>query len=177
MVKIVLIIATNLFIGFIYGISLQETFDSAGPLNEYDKYLSLETDVIYTGGLGIFEGRVKIDGNGAMIDLQSGGGIWIYGEEAYPCHVEIEKCSIQNSEYFGISFAGTSTGSIINCNLIDNDFGVKLFDSTYVVIKNCNFVSNARYGLGIYSAIPIAEISYCNAWDNGEADYIENCPG
>jgi hypothetical protein len=160
----------------IFGISLQDAYNSAEPADGYDKYVMLDANIVYTGGLGLFEGNIKIDGNGAVIDLQSGGGIWVYGEAAYPCHVDIQECSVKNSDYFGISYAGTSTGSIINCNLIENDFGVKLFDSTHVVIKNCNFISNTTYGLGIYSEIPIAEISYCNAWNNGDADYMENCP-
>ena len=49
------------FISVIYisvagGTSLQSIFDSSGPGNGYDKLVTLYPDVIYTGGLGIFEG-------------------------------------------------------------------------------------------------------------------------
>ena len=58
-------------------ITLQEAFDNASPANGYDKYLELETGMIYTGGIGIYEGDVFIDCKEAIIDLEDGNGIWI----------------------------------------------------------------------------------------------------
>lgn len=166
-----------LLINSLFAITLQEAFDSAPAYENYDKYVVLNPDSIYYGGLGLYEGTVLIHGNGAIIDLQSQGGIWVYGDENYPCHLDIKYSSIINGEYYGISFGGTSTGTIENCNFINNDMGVKLFDHSEVHINNTNFVDNITYGLGIYTEEPICHISYCNTWNNGEYDFMENCPG
>ncbi len=66
--------------------TLREAVQAAGPLNGYDRWVELETGVIYTGGLlvgPIFrpysdspygpEGEdIRIVGNGAILDLQGG---------------------------------------------------------------------------------------------------------
>jgi hypothetical protein len=68
----------------IWSISLKEAFENAGSANGYDKYLELETGVVYEGGLhigNVYSGisftveddmgmDVKIVGNGAILDLQ-----------------------------------------------------------------------------------------------------------
>ena len=166
-----------LTISILNAITLQEAFNDASSQNGYDKYLVLNPDSIYYGGLGLYEGNIFIDGQGAVIDLQSQGGIWIYGDEYYPCNLDIQFCSIINGEYYGLSFGGTSTGNIQNCNFINNDMGVKLYDYSEVNITNSNFIDNTTYGLGIYTENPICNISFCNAWENGEYDFMENCPG
>ena len=55
--------------------------------------------------------------------------------------------------------------------------GIKLYDNSNVIISNTNFINNITYGLGIYTEEPICNISYCNSWNNGEYDFMENCPG
>ena len=157
--------------------TLQSVFDTAGPGNEYDKFVSLSPEIIYTGGLGIFEGDVFIEGNGAIIDLQDGSGIWVYADEYYPATLDIQYCTIIDGAYFGLSYGGTSKGSITNCNFVRNDFGIKLYDYSEVDIKNCNLIENTVYGVGIFSENPICNIDYTNAWGNGEASWMENCPG
>ena len=77
-----------------------------------------------------------------------------------------------------MSYAGLATGTIRNCNFINNDMGIKLFDNADVEIINCNFVNNIVYGVGLYGHELIdTPISYSNGWGNGEEDYMENCPG
>ena len=166
-----------ILIGNLYAITLQEAFDNAPSYENYDKYVVLNSDSTYYGGLGLYEGNILIDGQGAVIDLQSQGGIWIYGDENYPCHLDIRYCSIVNGEYYGLSFGGLATGNIENCNFINNDMGIKLYDNSDVIINNSNFINNITYGLGIYTEDPVCNISYCNSWNNGEYDYMENCPG
>ena len=46
-------IITLFYISLIEGTTLQSVFDSSGPGNSYDKYVVLEHDMIYTGGVGI----------------------------------------------------------------------------------------------------------------------------
>ncbi len=166
----------TLFIFPVYGESLYNAYQNAESLNGYDRYVVLSPDNIYTGGLGIFEGSVFIEGNGAVIDLESGGGIWVYADESTPVSLIIDRCSVINGAYFGVNFAGYSTGAVRNCNLINTGMGFQAFDFSVVEVKNCNLINNEVYGLAIYSTNPQVSISYCNAWNNGE-DYMENCPG
>ena len=170
------------FISAIYlslaeGITLQSIFDAAEPANGYDKYLELEVGIIYTGGIGIYEGDVFIDCNEAIIDLEDGNGIWIYADEQYPSSLEIQNCSIINGQYYGLSFGGTSIGNIKNCNFLDTSFGLKLFDYSTVNVTNCIFGFNEVYGIGIYTENPILDVSYSLFWGNIESDCMENCPG
>ena len=161
----------------VFSIPLQDIFDNAEPFQNYDKYLVLNNNEIYTGSLGIYEGRVFIKGNGAVLDLMNGGGIWIYSTEEYPAHLDVEYLTIINGAYYGISYAGTSTGKIENCNFIDNDFGLKFFDTSTVEVKNSNFVGCGTYGLALFSMEPNIDVSYCNFWENADGDLQENCPG
>jgi len=170
------------FISVIYisvagGTSLQSIFDSSGPGNGYDKLVTLSPDVIYTGGLGIFEGNVLIDGHGAIIDLQGGTGIWVYGDEIIPANLDIQYITLLNGEWYGVFYGGLATGNITNCNFINNGYGVQLYDFSEIQIKNSNFVENLYYGVALVSTTPLCNVNYCNAWGNGEAPWGENCPG
>ena len=164
-------------ISLAFPITLQEAYDNAQPENGYDKYVVLEPNQIYQGGIGIFDGSIYIDCQGSIIDLMDGGGIWLYADEYYNASLDIEYCTIYNGEIFGIDYAGISTGIISNCNFIKNDIGLTLHDNAHVILKNSNFIDNDTYGLGIITEIPILEVSYSNFWDNLEGDCMENCPG
>ena len=161
----------------LFSTPIQEVFDNAQALNEYDKYLILDNSEVYTGSLGIYEGTIFIEGNGAILDLIGGGGIWIYSTNEYPAHLDIEYLNIINGEYYGVSYSGSSTGKIENCNFINNDFGLKFFDTSTVEVKNSNFIGCSTYGIGLYSMEPNIDISYCNFWNNSYGDLQENCPG
>ena len=166
-----------IIISVLFPISLQEVYDNAEPIGEYDKYLILDSNTTYYGGIGLYEGNVMIEGNGAIIDLQNYAGIWVYGSEDYPCNLDIKYCSIVNGEYDGLNFSGTSTGNIENCNFIDNNIGLKLMDQVTVNVDNSNFINNSTYGLAIITEDPTCNINYSNSWNNGEYDFMENCPG
>ena len=171
MLIIILFINLNLF-----SYTLQEIYDDANSYEEYDKYLVLSQNNIYTGGLGLYEGNTYIDCNGAIIDLQEGNGIWIYADENNAANLDIEECIITNSLYYGLSYSGESTGSINNCNLINTNFGVKLFDNSNLIVNNSIFASNNSMGISIYTENPNLNISYSLFWDN-EDNHLENCPG
>ena len=156
--------------------TLQEMYDNATSYDEYDKYIILSQNNIYSGGLGLYEGNTYIDCNGAIIDLEEGNGIWVYGDENTPANLDIERCIITNSLYYGLSYSGESTGNIKNCNLINTNFGIKLFDNTSVVVNNSIFASNYSMGISIYTENPNLDISYSLFWDN-EDNHLENCPG
>ena len=158
-------------------ITLQEAYNEAGPGNGYDKYVVLDPNQTYEGGIGIFEGNIYINCQGSIIDLLGGAGIWIYADEYYQATLDIEYCTIYNGETSGINYMGISTGNISNCNFISNDIGLVLMDQTHATLKNSNFISNETYGLGLITEEPILEITYSNFWDNYEGDCMENCPG
>ena len=161
---------------FIFSATLQEAYNNAQPQQGYDKYIVLEENAIYTGGIGIFEGDIFIDCNGSIIDLEEGNGIWVYADDNYPSSLNIEYCTITNSLYYGLSFGGKSEGNIKNCNLINTNFGVKLFDESNVEIINSIFTSNNTVGIGMYTEVPTLYASHCLFWEN-EDDCMENCPG
>ena len=157
--------------------TLEEAYQESESNFGYDKYVILETNEIYTGGLGIYEGDVYINCNGSTIDLEGGNGIWIYADQQYPSSLDIEFCTIINGNYYGISYGGSSTGNIKNCNLISTNFGLKLFDESNVNVTNTIFAYNQTYGIGVYTENPTLEISYSLFWENIEDDCMENCPG
>ena len=168
---------TIITLSVLNALTLQDAFNSSEPFAEYDKYLILEPNTVYYRGIGLFEGNIFIDCQGSVIDLQSENGIWVYGDSNYPCNLDMQYCSIINGEYFGLSFGGEATGYLKNINLINNDIGLKLMDFTQVEIVNSNIIDNRTYGLAIITENPICTISYCNSWNNGEYDFMENCPG
>jgi len=158
--------------------SLQDIFDNAGPENGYDKYIILDPNEIYDGSFYNFDYKTYINCQGSTIDLNNGAGISIYADEYYNGSLDIEYCTIYNgSENWGIDYAGTSTGNITNCNFVSNKIGLTLHDSSYVVLKNSNFIDNDTYGLALITEIPILEVSYSNFYENFEGDCMENCPG
>ena len=161
---------------FIFCISLQEAFDDASGYGEYEKYLILDPNTTYTGGIGIFEGDIYIDCQGSVIDLEEGNGIWVYADVEYPSSLDIEYCTITNGLYYGLSFGGMANGNVTNCNFINTDFGLKLFDVSNVSVINSIFANHSTYGIGIYGSYTTLETSYCLFWENEESDYMENCP-
>ena len=125
MFKYIFLLSFNIF-----AITLQEAYNNSDSFQEYDKYVILEPNSIYTGGLGIFEGNVYINCNGSTIDLQEGNGIWVYADETYPSNLDVEHCTIINSLYYGVSYGGTSHGSIKNCN-----FSFKVINCCSMILK------------------------------------------
>ena len=176
MFKIMIIGIIILSISILYSTTLQEAFDNASSYGEYEKFLVLEPNTIYTGGIGIYEGDVYINCMESVIDLESGNGIWIYADAEYPSSLDIEHCTITNGLYYGLSFGGMSEGNVINCNFINTNFGLKLFDESDVFVTNSIFTNNNSMGIGIYTAIPILDANYLLFWNN-EDDCLENCPG
>ena len=171
------IIYILIFFSFTFSITLQEAYDNASSYENYEKYIILEPDNIYTGGIGIYEGDIYINCQGSIIDLEQGNGIWIYADVIYPSSLNIEYCTITNGQYYGLSFGGLAIGNIVNCNFIDTNFGLKLFDESEVYVTNSIFADQETYGIGLYSETPSLNTSYSLFWNNNEADFMENCPG
>ena len=80
--------------------------------------------MIYTGEVGIYEGDIFIEGNGAIVDLNEGLGIWVYAEEEYPmrlgapCHETVGTIIESKSDKFNegqrvIVLPGRETGALV----------------------------------------------------------------
>lgn len=99
--------------------TLKEMYDAARPGSGYDKFIQLQTGIVYTGGLYIgktfnrinaqFEGDDEIDvfikGNGAIIDLRGGEICISYCTD----RLDIEDCVIINGN---VRFRGMEDGPI-----------------------------------------------------------------
>ena len=167
----------SIFLCIIHSITLQEVYNESTAYLEYDKYIILDSEEIYTGGIGIYEGNVYINCNGSIINLEEGTGVWVYADEQNPSKLTIEQCTVTNGQYYGLSFGGVAEGVITNCNFINTNFGLKLFDESNVIITNSIFAHQNTYGIAVTSEAPILNASYCLFWENQEADCMENCPG
>ncbi len=137
-----LILVLLIGISSVYSITLKEVYETAPTQGEYDKYLVLETGVIYTGGLliGKFydpiideisgpEGLdVRIEGNGAILDLE--------GEQICISYcnnkLDIDNCIIINGNIryrgFNNSFGEVMpTGYIQYCTFYTpHDYAIRL---------------------------------------------------
>ena len=125
-----------------HGMSLREAYDLAGPDQGYDKYVELETGVVYTGGLLIgpvfspitweLEGEPGLDvcivGNGAILDLQGGQLCLSYCN----MRLDIEDCIVLRGN---IRYRGMNThdhvvipeGSVRYVTFYDtDDYGIRL---------------------------------------------------
>ena len=173
--KIFITLSLILSLTFVHGESLYEVYQNAGPGNGYDKYMVLNPNLIYTGGFGTSVYSVLIEGNGAVIDLQGGTGIWMSGDESSSPPLVIKRCTIMNGGYYGVNFSGYGNHEIIDCNFINDVWGIQVGEHSYTTIRNCNLIDNT-YGLAIIGLDSEVNLAYCNGWGNDQT-YMSNCPG
>jgi predicted outer membrane repeat protein len=144
-VKKICLISLLLFCFSLHNLSLQEVYEQAGPSEEYDKFLSLETGQTYQGGLLIgkifdpisqeLQGSegvdVKILGNGAILDLE--------GQQIAISYVfnrlDIEDCIILNGN---IRYRG--------------DHGLIPDESPYGTVKHVTFYKPHDYAVRMQGA-------------------------
>ena len=111
--KIFITLSLILSLTSLRGESLYEVYQNAGPGNGYDKYMVLNPNVIYTGGFGTSVYSVLLEGNGAVIDLQGGTGIWMSGDESSSPPLVIKRCTIMNGGYYGVNFPDTEITKLL----------------------------------------------------------------
>lgn len=155
--------------------SLYDVFIEADSANGFDKYLILNPDIIYTGGLGSSEHSIYIEGNGAVIDLLEGTGLWIAGDENTTGSLNIDRCTVINGGSYGISLIGYSENIITNCNIFNTHWGIHISDSVNVTIQNVNILDN-EYGIAVSGTRTNLFIDYVNVWNNTE-NFMINCFG
>lgn len=176
---VALICSASLFPTSASAVTLQSVYDAAGPLEAYTKFLELERDAIYTGGLIIpYTDRVCIKGNGATLDLQT-GMIQVQGTGA---RLDIDHCVIKNgclpaAKYAegALSFVG-SQGNVINNTFDANTIGIRIYltGPGAVTVMNNIIVHNTVTGLLCrLGDEPI--VSYNDSWSNGTENYLKDC--
>lgn len=158
MKKQILLIVFMLFMLSLQSISLASVFDSATGNDEYDKVLNLESGNIYTGSLfiggwynqisGTFHDtlgvNVKVEGNGAVIDLQGGFLCIQYTSK----RLDITNCVIINGcvKYRGASLGGDliPEGSVTYCTFYNcEDYAIRLHQSGGGVTISHNIVMDS----------------------------------
>jgi hypothetical protein len=123
-------------------VSLQQMFEEAVPENGYDKWITLETGAVYTGGLQIGPSLspiksalvgppgadVRIVGNGAILDLQGAQLCISYCRNK----LDIDDCIVLNGNirFRGINTADTLAlprGSVRYVTFFrSHDYGIRL---------------------------------------------------
>ncbi|MGD9706579.1 MAG: hypothetical protein AB7V07_02750 [Candidatus Delongbacteria bacterium] len=139
-----LILLASAFISYA-GTTLKEMYDAAGPGDGYDKLVILEKGKLYKGGLflGKFfnpvtlefepvdEKTVKIEGNGAMIDLMNGQIHISYTKNS----LDIDSCVIMNGT---LRYNGHPDGEI--------------YVLPYGKVNNVTFYNSIDYGIRMEGA-------------------------
>jgi hypothetical protein len=146
------------FCGSAGGASLKQAYDQAPPAFGYQKYIVLETGVVYSGGLwlgGTFdrisaqflgEGEdVRIVGNGAILDLQGQEICMAYCNN----RLDIDDCVILNGNirFRGFDGGGYSLlpqGSVRHITFYKpHDYGVRLFGCGSGILVRRNIIVDA----------------------------------
>lgn len=143
--------------------TLKEMYDAAQPGGGYDKYVVLQTGVVYTGGLYIgktfnritaeFEGDeekdVRIEGNGAILDLRGGEICISYCDNK----LDIDDCVVINGD---IRYRGVESGTLIakptgSARYITfykpHDYAVRIYGcGNNILVERCIFVDAVDTG-------------------------------
>lgn len=155
------------FIG--QAVSLNDIYNAAPALAGYDRVLVLSPDQTYTGGITIWNEKVAIWGNGAVIDLQ-GYPIIAIGKGL----LDIDGCVITNGSA-GVSVADEVRTCISNCVFYNNGNGIE-HNSTMasLIVYNTVFMNNQNMGL-YTSEENLSYLEYNIAYQNAGGDYIAGC--
>jgi len=151
-----------------YGTSLNDVFVNAPAMAGYDRVLVLDPSQVYTGGIVIFNERVAIWGNGAVIDLQSNAVIAIGTGE-----LAIDGCVFINGGA-AVSVADVRT-VISNSVFYGNDIGIQ-HSSIYelLIVYNSIFMNNQNYGI-FTEEENLTYLEYNVAYNNAGGHYMAGC--
>jgi hypothetical protein len=156
-----------------WGITLQQTYDAAAGGSGYDKVITLERGQTYTGGLTLYDQRVCLHGNGAVMDLQ-GGSVDVSNGVLSSTRLDVDHGVFINGG-IALNYWQSANGQVRNCTFYNNTIAVKMFYCTTESssISNCIFAANTQFAVlvryGIYPAV-----AYNCCWGNG-GDYFQDC--
>lgn len=155
--------------------SLQQAYNNAGPLGEYDKCVELDPEVEYSGDLSIYGDQdVCIQGNGALIHGRNYGisiGVWGSRLDVFNCVIVGGSYGI----YYGTGAKGeTRSNTIADCAecgiaAIYPNFqaGLEVWD---------NIITDCYYGLYCIEGYHPSYIGYNTVFSTSSYRYAEFCP-
>jgi hypothetical protein len=152
--------------------SLLDAYQNALPGMGYDKLIVLHPDSVYTGGLNIVDEKVGIRGNGAIINLIGSSSIIVTGES----NIEIDGCVIIRGTY-GIHCDGNINAYISQCTFYENEIAISYMATMgSITVFNTVISNSSHYGFACHESSS-RTLSYIDAYQNIDGDYMEFCPG
>ncbi len=155
--------------GSMYGTTLEEMYDAAGPGEGYDKLVILERGQVYTGKLIIPANTTCcIRGNGAVCDTE---GLSIRASSG----VTLDIFDTVITNHYALYYDPDSQGHISGNTITGGYYGIRCLLAD-VVIENNIVVNNSYIGVAADSdLLPVA--SYNDVWNNAGGNYMEYCSG
>ena len=183
------------------GVTLQSVFETAPVSGGYDRYLTLETGQVYTGGLLIGPTwddeettfldlelglDVKIEGNGAILDLQgericisfcenrldiedciiTGGGVRFRGESTPDVdrvpEGSVRYCTFWQPESYAVRIEGAGDGVTVERNLMVDTVPTGLDVMTWNGITGVN----SPTGMAVAMSVQTGTFGYPTVVDN-----------
>lgn len=152
-----------------YGTNLNDVFVNAPAMAGYDRVLVLDPSQVYTGGIVVFNERVAIWGNGAVIDLQTNAVIAIGTGE-----LAIDGCVFVNGGA-AVSVADEVRTVISNTVFYGNDMGIQHFSVLApLIVYNSVFMNNQNYGV-FTNEENLTYLEYNVAYNNPGGHYVAGC--
>ena len=160
-----------------FGITLQSAYEQCGPGEGYDKLLTLNPNVKYTGGCGVLMNKKScIRGNGALIDLE--GNNILAGQ--YSTELTVEGCCLVNAGYYGAVNVQDGATAIVNGNTICKTNGIAaiyVWIGCSATIKNNIIYGSKTYGIAKHQSSGTVNILYNDVENNLGGNYMYFCPG
>ena len=156
--------------------SLQQVYDNAGPMGEYDKYIELDPATGYLGDLVIATGlHTYINGHGAIIHGEPGArAVWVFASS-----LDIANCIIVGGMN-GIHYDTLSAGSIHNNTVVGCDsIGIVVFYHDYNQGAEVwdNIIVGGMYGFIRLEGWPLNYMDYNTIYNSSIYRYGDYCPG
>jgi len=156
--------------------SLQEIYEAAEPMGDYDKYVELDPDTEYIGDLRISAAiNVCIIGNGAIIY----GRPYRMSVGVFFGRLDISGCIVSGGGS-GIYYSTQASGTIFNNTVVgcdqhgiatiyqDEDIGVEIWN---------NIIIDCHYGFYCIEEHHPSYLGYNTVYNSTLYRYAELCPG
>lgn len=177
---LVVLLALALIVPAAVAKTLQSAYDEAGPAEGYDKFLVLDPEVTYTGGLGVLQGKKScIRGNGALCDLD-GGQIFVSQPKT---QFDITGCCLIDGGGLGAVYVADNANANIDGNTIcKSGIGIYVWENSAATVKNNIIFKNNKsggymYGIAKHEYTGTLNILYNDVDSHYGGNYMYFCPG
>lgn len=151
-------------------IPLQQAFDEASPGAGYDRWVYLDRETLYTGGLILSDGNYCLISSGAVVDLQ--GDRIVVDPSA-----TLDVCGVvlANSDSAALKYNGAGHGWVDHVTFCGNYDGLYFWQNSVMKITSSIFSFSAHYGVYCHQTCE-RWMAFNDAWSNPAGDYKELCP-